>query len=73
MSDNKFLQTQDIGGVLTAELEAHRLQWQAEHPDIRVTISDIMRITMREGLNSLRARKSRLEDKQKTGRLRKGV
>jgi len=56
---NSFLNCQDLGGVLTAELESYRLEWQAKHPDIRITLSDIMRITMREGLNALRRRNTK--------------
>ena len=71
MAERKFVTFEDLGGVLAAELESYRNEWQAKNPDLRVTISDCARIAIREGLNSLRARKPRLQDKQTRGGLKK--
>ena len=68
---NEFLQMKDPDSAMRSDLEDYGREWMKQHPGITVTMSDLMRMTMREGLNSLRSRKPRLGDKQRAGSLRK--
>ncbi len=68
----KLITFQDVDGSIRAQIMAYLEQYKKDHPGISINFSSVSREALVEGLAILRGRaKPRLEDKIKTGSLRK--
>ena len=71
MSKKSYIGMNDPDGTTREVLEAYMLEWKKRNPGGIITMSDAIRITSAEALIAIRERKPKLQDKQKTGGLRK--
>lgn len=67
---SKMISFQDDDGSLSEQLDSYLESEQSKYPDRRISLSGIIRELLRESLRNRQA-SPRLEDKQKTGSMKK--